>query len=104
MDPKIRHIEEDGLVYEVRTYPSGNKYWYYKGKRHRLNGPAVELVNGSKEYYINDKHHRLDGPAVEFVNGYKAYCINDECFKTFEEYKEAVIQIKIKEILNRNES
>jgi len=78
MTYKINYIEEDGLVYKVKIYSNGDKYWYYKGKFHRLNGPAVEYASGYKAYYINDKY-----------------------FETFEEYKEAVIQIKIKEILNR---
>jgi len=77
MDYKTEYIEEDGLTYEVRIYSSGNKYWHY-----------------------NNKFHRLNGPAIEFARGYKTYYINDKRFKTFEEYKEAVIQIKIKEILN----
>jgi len=100
MDYKIEHIEEDRLTYEVHIYPSGNKYWYYKGELHRLGGPAIEYADGSKDYYINNKLHRLNGPAVEWPDGYKDYYINDECFNTFEEYKEAVIQIKIKEILD----
>jgi len=77
MNPKIENIEEDGLVYEVRTYPSGNKHWFYKGKRHRLTGSAVERPNGYKAYWINGKH-----------------------FNTFEDYKEAVVQYKINKILN----
>jgi len=100
MGPKIDYIEEDGLTYEVETYPSGDKYWLYKNKRHRLNGPAIEYVNGYKSYYINGKLHRLNGPAVEYINGTKYYYINGKKFYTFEEYKEAVIQYKIKEILN----
>jgi len=78
MKGKIDYVEEDGLTYEVRIYSSGNKYWHYNGKLHRLNGPAVELANSNR----------------------KDYFINDEYFKTFEEYKEAAIQYKIDEILN----
>jgi len=77
MNPKIDYIEEDGLVYEVRTYPDGSKYWCYKGELHRLTGPAIERPSGYNSYYING-----------------------EWFKTFEDYKEAIIQIKIKEILD----
>jgi len=99
MDYKTDYIEEGGLTYEVHTYPNGNKYWRYNNKYHRLTGPAIEYPNGYKSYYINGKLHRLDGPAVELTNGGKIYYINDKKFYTFEEYKEAVIQIKIKEIL-----
>jgi len=77
MNPKIDYIEEGGLVYQVHIYTSGNKHWYYKGQLHRLNGPAIEFVNGDKSYYINGEY-----------------------FNTFEDYKEAIIKIKIKEILN----
>jgi len=96
------YIEEDGLTYEVRTYPSRDKYWRYKDLYHRLNGPAIEYADGDKSYYINGKFHRLDGPAIERANGTKHYYINGKWFKTFEEYKEAAIQIKVKEILNES--
>jgi len=99
---KVDYIEEGGLVYEVRVYSSGNKFWCYKGKRHRLDGPAVEYANGYKKYYINGKLHRLNGPAMEYPNGYKAYWINGIFFKTFEDYKEVVVQYKIEEILNES--
>jgi len=101
-DYKIEHIEEDGLVCEVKTYPSGSKAWYYNDRLHRLNGPAVEYTNGTKHWYYKGKFHRLNGPAVEFANGDNVYYINGKSYETFEEYKEAVIQIKIKEILNEN--
>jgi len=102
MDPKIEHIEEDGLVYKVRTYYNGDKHWCYNTNFHRLTGPAIELANGYKEYYINNRLHRLNGPAVEYPDGSKDYYINGKRFNTFEEYKEAVVQIKIKEILNES--
>jgi hypothetical protein len=44
---------------------SGNKFWYHHGKRHRIDGPAIEWVNGIKEWYQDGKLHRLDGPAYE---------------------------------------
>lgn len=46
------------------------------GKKHRLDGPAVELENGGKEYWVNDKLHRIDGPACEYSNGDKEYWVN----------------------------
>jgi len=101
-DYKTDYIEEGGLVYQVHIYPSGSKAWYYNDRLHRLNGPAVEYTNGTKYYYINGQYHRLNGPAIEYPDGNKSYYINDEHFKTFEEYKEAVVQIKVKEILNGN--
>jgi hypothetical protein len=40
-------------TYEVRIYSDGSKEWYQNGKRHRLDGPAVESSDGSKEWWIN---------------------------------------------------
>ena len=40
-------------TYEVRVYDNGNKYWYFNGKRHREDGPAVDWVSGSKYWYLN---------------------------------------------------
>jgi hypothetical protein len=56
----------------------GDKHWFYKGKYHRENGPAIEWYNGNKEWYIHGKRHREDGPAVECFNGIKEYWINDK--------------------------
>jgi len=74
---KVEYIEEDGLVYEVYFHLGSTKHWFYKDKLHRLNGPAVEFANGAKKYYINGEN-----------------------YSTFEDYKEAVVQIKIEEMLN----
>jgi antitoxin component YwqK of YwqJK toxin-antitoxin module len=52
------------IKYEVTVYDNGRREWWVNGKRHRLDGPAVE--NGSyKTWYVDGKLHRLDGPAVE---------------------------------------
>ena len=56
----------------------GTKYWRLNGRRHRVDGPAVEWSNGDKHWYINGKLHRLDGPAIEYVNGNKYWYLNDE--------------------------
>jgi hypothetical protein len=32
---------------------NGDTYWYVNDKRHRINGPAIELINGDTEWYIN---------------------------------------------------
>ena len=55
------------------TNANSDKVWYKDGKRHRLDGPAVERANGDKVWYINGKRHRLDGPAVEYANGDKLW-------------------------------
>jgi hypothetical protein len=33
-----------------------------------LDGPAIECINGRKEWYFDGKRHRLDGPAIEKYN------------------------------------
>jgi len=52
---------------------NGTKYWYFEGKLHREDGPAIECVNGTKEWYFKDKQHREDGPAIEWSNGDKEW-------------------------------
>jgi hypothetical protein len=55
----------------------GEKIWRNsKGKRHRLDGPAVECENGHKEWYVEGKRHRTDGPAIEWANGNKAWWVD----------------------------
>ena len=56
----------------------GSVIYTFKGKFHRIDGPAIEYANGTKEWYIDDKLHRTDGPAIEYPNGYKYWYINGE--------------------------
>ena len=46
-----------------------------EGRRHRLDGPAVEWSNGSKEWLVDDRLHRLDGPALESADGIKMWLV-----------------------------
>ncbi len=66
---------------ECKTNSNGDKEWFLNGKRHREDGPAVELVSGQKAWYLNDKRHREDGPACEFANGRKYWYLNDKCHR-----------------------
>ena len=71
-------MEDKSKEYTVKVDKDGTKRWYYNGKLHRTDGPAVETLNGTKEWWLNDKLHREDGPAVEYDNGdnfqyYKGY-------------------------------
>ena len=63
-------------TYTVKIDEDGDKYWYFKRKLHREDGPAVEYADGDKAWYINGKRHREDGPAFECADGYKAWYIN----------------------------
>jgi hypothetical protein len=64
----------------------GNKTWCVNGKRHRLDGPAIEDTDGAKLWYVDDKLHRLDGPAVEWADGYKEWWIEHKNYKTQQEH------------------
>jgi hypothetical protein len=66
------------IKYEVKVYADGNKYWFLNGKRHREDGPAIEMVNGSKSWWLNGKRHREDGPAIEYSNGYKYWYLKGQ--------------------------
>ena len=33
----------------------GTKEWYFEGKLHRIDGPAIERFYGTKHWYINGK-------------------------------------------------
>ena len=67
-----RH-RQDGPAVEMKN---GSRFWYINGKRHREDGPAAEYYHGDKEWYINGKLHRLDGPANVSHSGYKEWWIN----------------------------
>ena len=62
--------------YQVRVHDSGSKFWYFNGKFHREDGPAIECADGAKEWYLNDERHREDGPAIEYVDGTKEWWFN----------------------------
>ena len=41
---------------EIVEYPSGNKWWYLNGKRHREDGPAHTSLTGRKYYDLHGKY------------------------------------------------
>ena len=43
------------IEYTVKVYESGDKFWYLNGKRHREDGPAIELASGTKKWFLNGK-------------------------------------------------
>jgi len=56
---------------------NGNKVWRNSsGRRHRTDGPAVELANGGQEWYLNDQRHRIGGPAIDWNNGYSSWWLD----------------------------
>ena len=54
------HREDGPAIYRK----DGTKEWHIKGKRHRLDGPAV-VAPEKEEYWENGKQHRMMGPAIE---------------------------------------
>ena len=71
---KTRLASLDKQVFCVNRY--GNKWWYFNGKYHREDGPAVEYANGDKFWYLNDILHRENGPAIEYSDGGKRWYLN----------------------------
>ena len=66
----------------------GTKYWFLNGKRHRINGPAIEYANGTKWWYLNGKYHRLGGPAIEYACGYRRWYLNGKKYSESAYWKE----------------
>jgi hypothetical protein len=51
---KIKDLSEISKNHvSIIEYPDGTKYWFFKGKLHRENGPAVEYFNGNVEYWLH---------------------------------------------------
>lgn len=46
------------------TNHRGDRFWYYDGKLHRDDGPAILQSNGLEFWYQHGEKHRDDGPAV----------------------------------------
>lgn len=74
--------------YTIEIDEDGDKWWYYKRKYHREDGPAVEFLSGSKHWFIHGKRHREDGPAIEFHRGDKEWWLNGEQYTEAEWKKE----------------
>jgi len=52
---------------------NGDKFYYFNGKFHREDGPAIERRDGTKAWLLNDNYHRINGPAIEYANGEKSW-------------------------------
>ena len=63
----------------IKFHPSGKKqYFNSDGQFHNEKGPAIVFPFFSlKEYWINGKRHRLDGPAIEY-DYFISWWINDQ--------------------------
>ena len=63
-DGKLHRDDGPAVIFPQTNYYSSNcRSWYQNGVRHRVGGPAVEYNDGRQLYYFRGKLHRLDGPA-----------------------------------------
>ena len=69
---KSEILDENGIK-NNKLFPSvfwnydthqGYTEWWYQGKLHNENGPAITNKHGYEAYYINGIRHRIDGPAM----------------------------------------
>ena len=67
--------------------------YYLNGKRHREDGPAMELISGDYLWFFNGKLHRLDGPAIKRSTIIE-YWIEGKNYPSKEEFELAVYMYK----------
>lgn len=52
----VKHIRDIPISFTGRvSHVLGSEHWFYQGKRHRIDGPAVISSIGVKHYFINGK-------------------------------------------------
>jgi hypothetical protein len=79
-DSHREYHREDGPAIER----NGEKEWYLNGKRHRVDGPAIEDPDGYKAWFVDGKYHRIDGPAIELPSGNKYWYIDGKKYSADE--------------------
>ena len=57
-------------------YSNGTKRWLKNGLLHRIDGPAIDLLDGHKEWWVDGKPHRLNGPAFELAGGGSSWWVD----------------------------
>jgi hypothetical protein len=63
---------KNGIEYTFSKYENGTKEWRDNyGILHNYHGPAIIYSNGDVEYWVRGKRHRINGPAV--IIGKKQY-------------------------------
>jgi hypothetical protein len=75
----------------VMNYSDGTKMYYSNNVLHRIGSPAIEKENGDWEYYYEGKRHRVDGPAVHFGSKYESdgFYIEGVYYWDMHKYREA---------------
>ncbi len=85
---------KDGRLHRLdgpaAEYVDGRKFWCQNGDLHRSDGPAIEWGDGAKEWWQNGLLHREDGPAVILSHCRKQWYLNHVCYKTKQEYFNAL--------------
>ena len=66
----------------LAIYPNGTKIWYFNGRYHRDNGPALDDISGFKIWFINGFRHRVNEPAIECSDGSKGWLVNGKFHRT----------------------
>jgi hypothetical protein len=70
IDDKEYTMDEGDMESLMTVTGKGDRWWHNNAVRlHRIDGPAVELVNGRKDWYLNGYLHRTCGPAINKPNG-----------------------------------
>ena len=74
-------MEEHRNAKGQRYRADGSQHWWFNGKPHREDGPAVIYANGTQEWWINGRRHREDGPAIINADGSQFWIINGEQYR-----------------------
>lgn len=56
----LREVDADGNIFWTETQG---------GELHRIHGPAIEWASGKKDWFYKGMRHRSDGPAIVFDGG-----------------------------------
>ena len=91
-------IEDDGTINyylgDLHHNPEGpavigfagrHKEYWFKGLRHRIEGPAIEYLDGDYEYWEKGRRHNSQGPA-KCIDGVVEYWIDGRKYANEDEY------------------
>lgn len=80
-DGTVRWITSTGILHRLDgpalLLVDGSKLWFDEGMYHRDDGPAVEWSVGNNAWYLHGRLHRVDGPAIDYGN-HKTFFLDDE--------------------------
>ena len=94
-------INEDGYA-KVEVMLNGDIRKYdEKGQFHNDKGPATITCDGTATWYIHGRKHRLDGPAIEGRYGYHEYWVDGSQIYWKEAHPAAVKEFLRKQKLSK---